>query len=440
MFFTLLLLLAVSAEAKSPAEAPEGCRSVATYQHEGSPFGVKGKALEDCTLLVKSLAIADARVRALTDTAARVVPAAPAGEQESQEQLFGRIAGQARVSGEQKGRLAREARTLSGMYLKAQRRAEKALVRFDKESFAVLQDAERAHQPQIKVLHGRAKEELTALRDAAAARSSEQHRSSLALRDDANELWRTARASDERAARLRAPPAAEGDTESEDEPSPADQGKAPPQDLERSAAPQEQPREKRQGGISDNTLFALGGAALIAGGTVAGLYFVADSTLDKANALAYQRIIQAENAAHGVIRNAEETASRILQLARDSVKGVLTDIEETGKRIAERAKKDVESLIRQLEAELRLAFGNLTKEGVEKLRTELRGMFEQEILRAEANGDTALAGKLRKALGSLDPIFAEELAKRAKAAGTGTSTNTGTSTSTATGTATGTAP
>lgn len=415
ILFPLLLLLGVRAEAKPPPAAPDGCKGVAAYQYEGSPFGVKEKHLKDCKLLVDSLAIADGKVAELKKTAARVVPPAPEGEQETQEQLFGRIASQAQVSGTQKGKLAREAHTFARMYRKVKAEADKALQRLDKYSFAVLEDAKRAHQPQIKALQVKAKEELVALREAAEDRADEQERSFFALRDEARELWRAADESEERAERLRAPPA--------DDTGPRDE-------LIREGGS----RPRKDGGISDNTLFALGGAALIAGGTVAGLYFVANSTLDKANVLAQERIIQAENAANGVIRNAEETATRILQLARDSVRGVLSDIEETGRRIAERAKKDVESLIRQLEAELRLAFGNLTKEGVEKLRSELRGVFEQEIARAEQSGDAALAEKLRRALSALDPLVAEEIAKRAKAAGTGTSTNTGTSTSTATAT------
>ncbi len=187
------------------------------------------------------------------------------------------------------------------------------------------------------------------------------------------------------------------------------------------------------GGISDNTLLALGGAAVIGAGLVGGLYFVSQAAINKADEAAALRIAQAEAAANRAIKNAEETATRILQLARETAGQLIADTLEAGKEIVRQARSDVEALVRQLLAELKLDFLYLTDAGVKKLEGELKTLFDKLIVAAQKVGDKTLEANLRKAWSGVQPAFQEELARR-RSTSTVTSTATGTATSTSTAT------
>ncbi len=70
-------------------------------------------------------------------------------------------------------------------------------------------------------------------------------------------------------------------------------------------------------GISSNTMMALGGAALIAAGTVGGMAYFGNQAIDKADKKAQERIAQAEQTANRVIANAETTYNRMMDRARN---------------------------------------------------------------------------------------------------------------------------
>jgi|GEM_PF-3700114 len=198
-------------------------------------------------------------------------------------------------------------------------------------------------------------------------------------------------------------------------------------------------------GVSNNMMFGIGGAALIAAGTIGGLYWVSQKAIKSTDKAAAARIAQAETTANNVIKNAEEAAKRIITFATNSVNQIIANAEEAANRIYDRAKSDVDKLITDLRKEIQETFVNLTETGLRKLRTEMESMFNSLIARAKAAGDKVLEENLKKAWDSINGQISSEIASRqgtststGTGTGTGTGTSTGTSTSTGTGTSSGT--
>lgn len=169
---------------------------------------------------------------------------------------------------------------------------------------------------------------------------------------------------------------------------------------------------RERSGVSTNTLVALGGAGLIAAGTVGGLAYFGNKAIDKADRKAEERIEQANKAAEERIKQIEEAAKNMINYVKDGVTGVLRDADDTANRILIRAMNATQDLTSSLSAELNKAFGDLGNEQVKKLNTEMNGVFDSLIAKANTMGDDALVQKLTNAKKSMADQFAAEFAKR----------------------------
>lgn len=181
-------------------------------------------------------------------------------------------------------------------------------------------------------------------------------------------------------------------------------------------------------GVPTSTWVALGGAALIAGGTVAGIAYFGNKALDKVDKISEQRV-----------KDIEAVGERLMVKMRIEATGVIAEAEATAGRIMEKARTEATTLTATLMAQVTSQIKNLTEEGVKTLRQELTKMFDGLIAKAKAEGNSALEKTLTDTRNSLLKQIEDELKKRAGGvAGVipipATSTSTGTSTSTTTGT------
>lgn len=192
-------------------------------------------------------------------------------------------------------------------------------------------------------------------------------------------------------------------------------------------------------GVGSGTWVALGGAALIAAGTVGGIAYFGNKGLDKMDKIADQKIEKAGNEAKEVIKEAEETAKRIIEFASSKASTVLANAEQTVKNIIENAKKEGEAIIDKIAEEIQAQFENLSDTGLAKLRDEMDSVFAEAIAKAKNSGDTKLEETLTKARDKTMAKIQKEINRRAAAGGpksTTSNTNTATSTSTSTNTST----
>lgn len=187
-------------------------------------------------------------------------------------------------------------------------------------------------------------------------------------------------------------------------------------------------------GVSSGTWVALGGAALIAAGTVGGIAYFGNKGLDKMDKIADQKIDKFEDTAKDLIKEAEDSAKRIIEFASNKASKVLADAEKTVKNIIDQAKKDGEALIEKISKEIEEQFVNLSDTGLEKLRSEMDSVFAEAIAKAKNSGDAALEETLTKARDKTMDKIQKEIDRRAaalpKSSVPNTNTNTATSTST----------
>jgi hypothetical protein len=199
---------------------------------------------------------------------------------------------------------------------------------------------------------------------------------------------------------------------------------------------------KSSSGVGTGTWVALGGAALIAAGTVGGIAYFGNKGLDKMDAIADQKIDKFEDTAKDVIKEAEESAKRIIEFASNKATKVLADAEKTVKNIMDAAKKDGEALIDKISSEIQEQFENLSDVGLEKLRGEMDSVFAEAIAKAKNAGDAALEETLTKARDKTMEKILSEIEKRKAAlpissvpyTNTATSSDTSTETSSTTDT------
>jgi F0F1-type ATP synthase membrane subunit b/b' len=187
-------------------------------------------------------------------------------------------------------------------------------------------------------------------------------------------------------------------------------------------------------GVSSGTWVALGGAALIAAGTVGGIAYFGNKGLDKMDKIADQKIDKFEDTAKDIIKEAEDSAKRIIEFASNKASKVLADAEKTVTNIIDQAKKDGEALIQKISKEIEEQFENLSDTGLEKLRTEMSNVFAEAIAKAKNAGDAALEETLTKARDKTMEKIQGEIDRRAAALPKSSVPNTNTATSTSTST------
>jgi hypothetical protein len=191
----------------------------------------------------------------------------------------------------------------------------------------------------------------------------------------------------------------------------------------------------KESGVSQNTLVALGGAALISAGALGGLYWVGKKTVDRADKKASARIAEAEERARVIIAEAEAAAKRVIEFAEGSVDRVIKNAEGSVDRIYQRMKTDFDALMLDLNTDIETSFSKLTTPGLEKLKTEMGEIFDKVEQRAKDQNQPGLGERIQTARARVMNKIQGEIDRRKPTTSPNTSTtDTSRSTDTSTNT------
>lgn len=414
------------------------CDNAANYDLAVRQYGGSGGFAAACKALLQGIKSTQQKLRAELKRVGAPVP----GELgESQAGAFHATAGMQAQGSAAEGERKRIAEEGITKFTGLSKRAQEMKVRLGQEATKAAASTPAGQRDRIQMLHNSASMDFTNLDAVAQAGAAEAKRGAKSFgRSQAGFAAGAVR--DEATAQ-----GFRGRDFSAVQP-----GSAPPAAAAPPVAPP--PAAPEGGGVSANTLVAVGGAGLVVAGAVGGLYWVSQRAISKANGdirdrlnqadyIAAARIQQADQAADARIKQADgaankmiERAERILQLAVGSANQIIANAQSAAIRIYEMAKKDITNLLTTMRAQMIADFRLLTTEGLQKMMKELSDLLDGLIRRAQAEGNAELASSLTQLKASLLSDIQQEIARRAAAGGSATATATATSTSTATNTAT----
>lgn len=380
-----ILLLAGLLAIEAKAEVPKPCRNNAMLDSFLANSTSNADWLKNCASFLESLNTIEATVRSMVQKTTKITVSTDG----NQAQALDNLAAAAGSGGDVQSQKAKIAEYTKDAYSKLVTQVNNRIDKLDRVVNDLGPKYTGVEKDNFETTAENAKKELKAIRDQALARAYATDTLATGFKQSADVLNNQSDAAAAAAASLK-------------------NGETP-----------NTPPPQKSSGVSGNTMVALGGAAVIAAGTVGGIYVVGNQIEKNANKDSKKRIEQAEQAALNVVNAAEQSAKNVIQFASDQANQVLANAEETGQKLIDMAKNNFAEMIPTLSAELSSSMSKLSTERLEKLNSELNAVFDAQIAKATASGDQTLVDNLVKAKASVNKQIEDELKRRHDAILTG---------------------